>query len=59
MKTLSSEPNNVLVSAVDVERRHLVGLWMVAVNVQEPEITRAFQISLLTGDNKVSEKVGA
>ncbi len=57
IKTLSSEPNSVLVSAVDVERKHLVGLWMVAVTVQEPEITKAFQISLPIGNNAVSEKV--
>lgn len=47
----------MLVSAVDQERKTLVGLWMLAVTVQEPEITRAFQITLPAKDNKVNEKV--
>ena len=60
LKTLSSDPNTVLVSAVDTDKSqlHLLGQWMIAVAVQEPEITRAFQISLRAGDNKVNEKVG-
>lgn len=51
------EPNTVLVSAVEQERKAVMGLWMLAVTVQEPEITRAFQITLPSRDNKVNEKV--
>ena len=57
LKTLSLEPSTVLVSVVNMERPHLVGLWMLAVTVQEPEITRAFQISLPLGSNSTNEKV--
>ena len=53
---LSPNPSSVLVSAVDVDKRHIVGLWLLDIAIQEPEITRAFQISLPIGDN-VNEKV--
>lgn len=58
LKTLSSEPNTVLVSAVGVDRRQLLGLWILVVTVQQPEVTRAFQISLPASSNKAIEKVG-
>lgn len=58
LKTLSLEPSTVLVSVVGQERKQLVGLWMLAVTVQEPEVTRAFQISLPAGDTRANEKVG-
>ncbi len=57
LKTLSLDPDTVLVSAVDKDKNHLVGLWMLEVITQKPAITRAFQITLPVGKETINEKV--
>jgi len=60
VRTLSRQPQRALVSVVEVggvaNPRLLIGLWVTEITVQEPIITKAFQIALPTG-NSLIERV--
>ena len=62
LRTLTLHSQIALVSIVESGgrqvggTRHLIGLWLVEMSVQEPVVTRAFQISLPAGDS-INERV--
>eukprot|EP00731_Ephydatia_muelleri_P000202 Em0001g202a len=56
LKTYSPQRSSMVVTAVDMDSRHLVDTWLVCVTVLEPAVSRAFKISLPVGGAKPTSK---